>query len=32
VQATDELSALSMLPPFLAEQTLAEEVGVVPLP
>ena len=32
VQATDEISALSMLPPYVAKQTLAEEVREVPLP
>jgi hypothetical protein len=32
VQAADEQSALLLLPPYVAKQTVAEEVREVPLP
>jgi hypothetical protein len=32
VQATDEQAALSLLPPYVAQRTVAEEVREVPLP
>jgi hypothetical protein len=32
VQAADSAAALAQLPPYVADRTIAEQVGEVPLP